>query len=173
MTNEQAIELIGIRKTIIQDDTRQDSVTINQTFPMNIRFILVSDQNDDFSFLWEITQSAKDSLRISLHFQEDDSKIGLFRVDYNSGHKNPEMDNGMLPDRFRPYIGKLFVNESHVHYHVDGYRTLAWALPINDTEIEVKEIEENDKNNQMAAAINSFARLINLETQIIINPMLL
>lgn len=173
MTNEQATELIGIKKSIILNDTRQDSVTINQTFPMNIRFELVSDQNDDFSFLWEITQSAKDTLRISLHFQEDDSKVGLFRVDYNSGHKNPEIDNGMLPERFRPYIGKHFVNESHVHYHVDGYRTLAWALPIDVTEIEIKEIGEENKNNMMAAAINSFARLINLETQIIINKMLL
>ena len=41
---------------------------------MNLRYDLVSDDDDEFSFLWEISQSPKNNLRISLHFQEDESK---------------------------------------------------------------------------------------------------
>ena len=173
MTNEQAEELIGLKKTIIQNGIEQESVTIEQTFPMNLRFELISKEDDDYSFLWDITQSSKDSLRISLHFQDDDSKIGLFRVDYNGGHHNPEFENDNLPEIFKPYIGKYFINESHVHYYVEGYRALAWALPIGETNVKVKEVEDNNRNRQIMDAILDFAELINIETMITINPMLL
>ena len=171
MTNEQAEELIGLKKTIIQNGIEQESVTIEQTFPMNLRFELISKEDDEYSFLWDITQSSKDSLRISLHFQDDDSKIGLFRVDYNGGHQNPVVGNESLPVIFKPYIGK-YLNESHVHYHVEGYKTLAWALPISETNVKIKEVD-NNRNQQIMDAILDFANLINIETNITINPMLL
>ena len=173
ITYEQTLEIIHLKKKIIQNDVPQASINIDQTYPMNVRFELISQEDDGMAFLWEITQSAKDSLRISLHFQDDDSKIGLFRVDYNGGHHNPEIGNSNLPEIFKPYIGKYFDNESHVHYHVEGYKTLAWALPIGETNVQVKEIDNKNRNQQVIDAILGFAELINVETKITINPMLI
>jgi len=174
ISNVQADYLMQLKKKVLQNDTALDQLTINQEFPLHLRFELVSAEDDDFSFLWEITQSAKNSIRISLHFQEDESKIGLFRVDYNSGHRNPETANGTLPQKFIPYVGKWFSNEeNHVHYHVEGYKSLAWAIPIEDSEIPTKEITDNDTNVQLVSAIQEFAKIINLETVITINTLLL
>ena len=174
ISNVQADYLMQLKKKVLQNDTELDQLTIDQEFPLHIRFELVSAEDDDFSFLWEITQSAKNSIRISLHFQEDESKIGLFRVDYNSGHRNPETANGTLPQKFIPYVGKWFSNvENHVHYHVEGYKSLAWAIPIEDSAISTKEITGNDTNVQLVSAIQEFAKIINLETVITINTLLL
>ena len=174
MTNEQTDYLIQLTKKIVQDDNVLDRITIEQEYPMNLRYELISEEDNEFSFLWEITQSSKNAVRISLHFQEDESKVGLFRVDYNSGHRNPEVTTDKLPEKFIPYIGKWFSSEeSHVHYHVEGYKSLAWAIPIGISEIPTKEINGNDTNAQLISAIQEFAKLINLETVITINPLLL
>lgn len=174
ISNEQAECLIHLKKKVLQNDNVLDNLTINQSFPFNLRLELVSDEDNDFSFLWEITQSTKNTIRISLHFQEDESKIGLVRVDYNSGHRNPEKAIESLPEKFIPYVGKCFSNEeSHVHYHVDGYKTLAWAIPIEKSEMPIKEFIENDNNQKFASVIREFAKIINLETVLTINTMLL
>lgn len=174
ITNEQTDYLIQLKKKIIQDDKVLDRITIDQKYPMNLRYELISEEDDEFSFLWEITQSTKNAIRISLHFQEDESNEGLLRVDYNSGHRNPEMATDKLPERFIPYIGKWFTNEeSHVHYHVEGYKSLAWAIPIEISEMPIKQINGDDNNVQLISAIQEFAKIINLETVININPLLL
>lgn len=172
ISNEQAEYLIHLKKKVLQNDNVLDNLTINQSFPFNLRFELVSDENNEFSFLWEITQSTKNTIRISLHFQEDESKIGLVRVDYNSGHQNPEKMIESLPEKFIPYVGKC-LSKSHVHYHVDGYKTLAWAIPIEKSEMPIKEFTENDNNQKFASVIQEFAKIINLETVLTINTILL
>lgn len=174
ISNEQAEYLIHLKKKVLQNDNVLDNLIINQSFPFNLRLELVSDEDNDFSFLWEITQSSKSTIRISLHFQENESKIGLFRVDYNSGHHNPEIASENLPEKFVPYVGKSFSSEeSHVHYHVEGYKSLAWAIPIEDSEVAVKQIPNTDINNNFVSAIQNFAKIINLKTILTINPLLL
>ena len=174
ISNEQSEYLIRLKKKVFQNGGTLEQLTINQEFPMNLRFELISEEDDDFSFLWEITQSAKNDIRISLHFQEDESKIGLFRVDYNSGHRNPETASDQLPQRFLPFVGKWFSNEeSHVHYHVEGYKPLAWAVPIEDSEMTTKEIADTNTNEKLSSAIQEFAKIINLETVLTINTLLL
>lgn len=174
ISNEQAVALLQLKKKIILNDEVKDRISIQQTCPMNLRYVLVSDDDDEFSFLWEISQSSKNNLRISLHFQEDDSKIGLLRVDYNSGHHNPEVERDDLPELFKPYIGKWFSNEeSHVHYHVDGYKSLAWAVPIEATNVQTKEIKDDEINTNFVNAIMEFAKMANIETVIMINPLLI
>ena len=174
ISNEQADYLIHLKKKILQNDIVLDRLTIDQEYPVNLRFELVSEDDAEFSFLWVVTQSAKNSLKISLHYQEDESKIGLLRVDYYGTHQNPFVANDDLPERFLPYIGKSFsFNESHVHYHVEGYKPLAWAIPIADSEIDTKEITETNANQQIISAILDFAKIINVETKITINPLLL
>jgi hypothetical protein len=174
ISNEQAVALLQLKKKIILNDEVKDRISIQQTCPMNLRYDLVSDDDDEFSFLWEISQSSKNNLRISLHFQEDDSKIGLLRVDYNSGHHNPEIARDDLPELFRPYIGKWFTNEeSHVHYHVDGYKSLAWAVPIEATNVQTKEIKDGEMHTNFVNAIMEFAQMVNIETVIMINRLLI
>ena len=174
ISNEQSEYLIQLKKKVLQNDVALEQLTINQEFPMHLRFELISEEDDDFSFLWEITQSSKNDIRISLHFQEDESKIGLFRVDYNSGHRNPETASDKLPQRFLPFVGKWFSNdESHVHYHVEGYKPLAWAVPIEDSEMTTKEIADTNTNEKLSSAIQEFAKIINLETVLTINTLLL
>ncbi|MDR0574805.1 MAG: hypothetical protein LBG96_12395 [Tannerella sp.] len=149
-------------------------ITINQNFPFQERYELLSETDDEFSFLWIIHQSAKGILQISLHFQENDSKTGLIRVDYNRGHKNPETVNSNVPEKFHPYVGKQFSNIEHnIHYHVQGYPSLAWAIPLTDDDFEIKSIDENDNNRSFANAITSFAKTIHIETIINVNTLLL
>jgi hypothetical protein len=174
ITNEQADYLLRLPKKIVRENEILSQLTIYQTYHFQERFELVSETDDEFSFLWEIHQSVKNTLRISLHVQENDSKIGLLRIDFNGGHKNPETINQYVPERFHPYVGKEFSNsEHHIHYHVQGYKSLAWAIPLIDDDFEIKTIEENDFNTTFANIITLFARAINVETVITINTLLL
>ncbi len=175
MTTTQADYLIGLKKKIIIDGKVANKITLDQEYPLRLRYELVSPDDDEFSFLWQITQSSKDELRVSLHYQEDAGKIGLFRVDYNSGHKNPALATDNLPDKFKPYIGKEFDNtESHVHYFVEGYKPLVWAVPIGDTALRETNYTDKEKlYNKLAICISEFAKLVNIETKIYINEMLL
>lgn len=172
MTQDLADELLHIKKKIFIDNEIKDSIVLNQTSHFNMRFELVSKDNEEYSFLWEFKQSSKDALRISLHFQENDSKIGLFRVDYNAGHPNPVEILPSLPDKFKPYAGQ-WLRDSHVHYYVEGYKPLAWALPIEETDVSIKDIKDNDISSSFADAIMNFAKMINIETTITINKTLL
>lgn len=175
ISNEQAEYLLKLPKKIVEKEKLLDVLTINQVFPFNQRYELVSEQDDEFTFLLEIQQSKKSSIRISFHHQENDSKTGLLRVDYNSGHKNPENINEYLPKKFHPYAGKYFANnEHHIHYHIQGYKTLAWAIPLIVDEFEIKEINDDANfNSTFASIIKSFAKTINIETNIDVNTLLL
>lgn len=175
ITNEQARYLMGLKKKILIDGKTVDNIILDQMFPLNIRYEIISEENSDYVFLWQIKQSSKLALQVSLHYQENESKIGLLRVDYNRGHKNPDTNNGSLSPMFIPYIGKWFDDsESHVHFHEDGYKPLAWAVPIEDTEIEVKSLGDAfDANTDLAGVLRGFAKIINLETVIQINRILL
>jgi hypothetical protein len=176
MTNAQSQYLLNLPKKILDDNNNLlNTITIDQKFPFNKRFELISDQDDEFTFLWEIQQSKKNTIRISLHYQENDSKTGLLRIDYNGGHTNPEIVSDSVPEKFYPYAGKVFANdEHHIHYHVEGYKSLAWAIPLTDDEFEVTELSEsNHFNDSLANAVKLFAKTINIETTITINPLLL
>jgi hypothetical protein len=175
ISNEQAEYLLKLPKKIVEKEVLLDNLTINQGFPINLRYELVSEQDDEFTFLLEIQQSKKNTIRISFHHQENDSKTGLLRVDYNSGHKNPEEINKFLPEKFHPYAGKYFANhEHHIHYHVEGYKSLAWAIPLIVDNFEIKEINDDvNFNVTFADVIKIFAKTINIETNIQVNILLI
>ncbi len=175
ITNEQAEYLLNLPKKIVVDEKLLDKLTIDQTFPYNARFELISEKDDEFTFLWEVTQSKKNSIRVSFHCQDNDSKIGLLRVDYNSGHKNPEVVTEFLPEKFHPYVGKHFSKDDHhIHYHVQGYNSLVWAIPLTIDRFEIKELNGGaDFNTTFANVIKLFAKTVNVETEIIVNTLLL
>lgn len=98
ITTEQAKDLIDTQKYVIKDDNILSEYHIVQTFPMNEKIELaVGNGDDSMMFTWQINQGQKDSLRMSLHCQQYESNIGLFRVDYNRGHKNPSSAPNDLP----------------------------------------------------------------------------
>ena len=60
-----------------------------------------------------------------------------------------------------------------MHYHVDGYKSLAWAVPIEVTNVQTKEIKDDGLNANFINAIMEFAQMVNIETVIMVNPLLL
>ncbi|MDR0505426.1 MAG: hypothetical protein LBH32_01215 [Dysgonamonadaceae bacterium] len=68
-------------------------------------------------------------MRISLHFQEDESKIGLLRVDYGAGHKNPEIANEFIPKNLTKYTG-VQINEPHIHLFFHNNIDIFVHLPL-------------------------------------------
>ena len=175
ITNEQAEYLLKLPKKVIENDILLDKLIIDQKFPYDARFELVSEKDDEFTFLWEIQQSKKNSIRLSFHHQENDSKTGLLRVDYNSGHKNPESISENVPEKFHPFAGKYFSNnEHHIHYHIQGYKTLAWAIPLTIDNFQIKELNNDASfNGTFANIIKLFAKTVNIETEISVNELLL
>ena len=175
ISNEQAEYLLKLPKKIIGPEGLLESLTIDQQFSFYQRFEIISAKDDEFTFLLEIKQSQKKSIRVSFHHQQNDTKTGLLRIDYNSGHQNPEGISEFVPNKFHPYVGKSFSNkEHHIHYHVHGYKSLAWAIPLVDDDFQIKELNVGSQfNNALADIIKLFAKAINLETVMTINPLLL
>lgn len=95
---------------------------------------------------------------------ESNSYIGLLRIDFKGGHHNPSEILNTLPDFLRPYADKWFKpTEPHKHLYVEGYKPLAWAIPLADTDFPVKKL--NDQSDLRGLIIN-FADSINLKSKI-------
>ena len=166
--------LLELPKKIIVNDSIQDNLTIWQKSPFNARFKLISEKDEEYTFLWEINQSEKKSIRISFHFQENDSETGLIRIDYNGSHQNPRIKSPSLPEKFHPFVGKHFEDKNHIHYYVQGYRHLAWAIPLTKSDFKIKELHDDSEfNNTFVEIIKLFAKTVNIQTKITVNQVLL
>lgn len=164
LTNDEAMNLIHLPKKVAEVEKTVDRVLLPLGLGNgNTRYQLHTEEEPDYLFLLEISRSAKNNLKITLHFQEDNSKIGLLRVDYSGKHKNPHEIKRSLPDRFKPYVDKWFgSHEHHIHYYVEGYNQLVWAIPLADDDFPVKSVADV---NDIFPAIMAFARKINLKTE--------
>ena len=78
-----------------------------------------------------------------------------------------------VPVIFHSHVSELFVGKAHLHYHVDGYPQLAWALPLDETEITTKDVAEDDMIQGFVDAFQSFVAYINVQTRIVINKMVI
>jgi hypothetical protein len=163
-TNEEALYLIELPKKILHNESLLDDIKITQKFPFNAKYLLGSETDKEFIFLMDVKQSAKFSLKFDLHHPEDQTNIGLLRVDYFGKHKNPEVMNEKVPLVFHNYVGKWFeYSEHHIHFYVEGYRELDWALPLIDDPFPIKNIENN---TDISDAFLHFCKRINLVTKI-------
>lgn len=163
-SNELVKKLISLPKEIVGGTT-----TINLT-DEKIRLSLNNEDEPEYDFLFEISSNKKITFKISLHNQEDNAKEGLIRIDYKGGHKNPESMNTFLPDFVKPYIGYFFVNEPHVHIYVEGYKNLAWAVPLTEYNFPILDINNTD---DFSKAISAFAKEINIVTPFVIQNAIL
>lgn len=99
---------------------------------------------------------------------EKESHVGIFRVDYVSSdsiHHNPAIATEDVPDYLKPFVGKDIVGP-HAHFNVAGYRTLQWAVPLINTDFEIKSIVDAKNMINVASAILAFAKYINVKTPI-------
>jgi len=166
ITQEQADYLLNLPKQIIEGEDVLEIKDYSPTFPVQDRIYMISKDDDEFNFFLEIQQSSKNQLKLTLHFQENETSIGLLRVDFNGRHKNPEEINSFLPELFKPFAGK-WIEENHIHYFIQGYKPLAWAIPINiDESFSVTNFENYNNFDEI---LKAFMNKINLITNLIIN----
>jgi hypothetical protein len=163
-SNELANKLINLPKEI-----EGGTMTIN-LLDEKTRLILNNVDEPEYNFLFEVTSHRKITFKISLHNQEDNTKEGLMRVDYKGGHKNPEGINAFVPEIVKPYIGYFFQNEPHIHVYVEGFKDLAWAVPLSVYNFPVLDVNNTD---DFRSAINAFAKEINIVTPFVIQNALL
>jgi hypothetical protein len=170
--NEQAQYLLQLTKKVIQNDILQENLYFDQDFPFQHKFTLLSPEDNEFTFIYDVTQSAKNRLKLTLYLLDSDTRIGLLRVDFNGQHTNPETITDNVPEFLRPYAGMFFdYHNHHIHYYVEGYKTtLDWAVPLTDDHFSVKKI---DSQNDILQAFYEFNQIINLITTFTINPILL
>lgn len=171
-TISQAQQLLQLPKKVEENGRLVDKINFTQPFPFTLRYTLISPDDADYIFLYDINQSTKNRFKLTLYLMDDESRIGLLRVDFNGQHKNPETITENVPEIFHPFAGKFFdYHEHHIHYYVEGYKTtLDWALPLTNDPFPVKSITKPD---DIRDAFLQFNALIKLQTLFIINPILL
>ena len=170
MTKEQVDYLLALPKRVEKNGILEDSITFDQQVPFQQRYKLKSPIEYSYSFLYHIDQSAKNYLKLTLHLMDNDSKIGLLRIDFNGQHQNPEEITENVPEELHLFVGKLFAyNEPHIHQYVEGYKSMAWAKPLENNFPVLTIASPAD----VVKAFHSFNTMISLETRFIINPILL
>lgn len=167
MTVELAQYLIDLDKYILKDGEKVDSFTIDIHYPVNLRLTLTAPDDLDQSLLIDIKESEKKSLKLTLHHQDNSTQNGLLRIDYNGRHRNPFEITDSVPERFKPFAG-LWLDDfqGHIHYVVDGFKPLSWAIPL---EVDDYPINELNGREGYGDAFNAFFKKINLRTKIRFN----
>lgn len=164
MTEDLATYLIGLDKYVVQNGELENSFLINIEYPMSFRLTLSAPDDLDQNLLVDIKESEKKSLKVSFHHQDNSTQNGLLRVDFNSRHLNPVDIIPTVPDMFKPFAGKwLDEFAGHIHYVVDGYKPLAWAIPLDYDDFPVKKLNSTEDYIQTLIA---FFQKINLKTVI-------
>ena len=149
--------MIALPKKFVQNGQSQDDYTIRLNNTPQNRFSLQSEDGNQI-FLLSIEQSSKKHLKITLHFQENATFTGLFRIDYHGKHQNPEIANDQVPAFLKSYRGQ-YINDSHVHIYIEGYKPLAWAIPIEEYDFSIKDIVDF---SAFKKAIDEFCQRMNV-----------
>jgi hypothetical protein len=140
MTVELAEYLLGLDKYIVQNGEISNSYFMEILYPMNFRLTLSAPDDYDQNLFIDIKESEKKTLKISLHHQDISTQNGLLRVDFNGRHLNPVDVIPTVPEIFKPFAGKWLDDyEGHIHYVVNGYKPLAWAIPLELDDFPVKK----------------------------------
>lgn len=176
MNFEELNVMLRAPKIILSEDNQAiNDMTIDASFPIKrLRYTLgLLETVNNTRLMWQINQSEKMQIRLSLHIQQEETNIGLIRLDYNAGHRNPTEISPNLPAVFHDYAGFDFANcPAHVHFHTENTpRDLVWALPIDECDIDIKDFDGRQPN--VRGVIQSFAKYINLTTQLAINVPLI
>lgn len=83
-------------------------------------------------------------------------------------HTNPIGILDSVPKKFHPYAGEI-LKCNHIHCCVEGYKTAAWAIPLDNDEFSVKFIFDNGFNTTFANATRCFSEAINMKSKIVLH----
>lgn len=167
LTYNDVKQLLDIPKVIINKDQRMSSFVIDFAKSNDYRLYMVTADAIDTKpqFMLRIWVSSKSRTKISLHTQDGETNCCLIRLDYNGAHHtNPQLGNETLPDIFKPYIGKV-ISPDHVHYHVEGYQSGAWAIPLDDDDFPVKHVTLDGYTRNVVDVLEHISKVIHLETK--------
>lgn len=162
ITTEEANKLLHMEKKIVINDDLQDvhRLSLPDSFFSRLNMQSLDGNN---VFLLQLSQGLYNQACIDFHFQENAQYIGLLRIDYNNVHKNPKSINEHVPPIAREYQGQ-YIYESHLHFYVEGYKNLAWAIPLTVSDFPVKSIQNTEN---LFSALEAFCSRINLTTKIL------
>lgn len=165
MTYEESQELIKCKKYIkFTDDSKE--YNLDHTY-LDKTIDLESPDFSGFFFKLSIKNSKKSTLKLSLHVFRNKDKMGLCRVDFFGTHKNPTEINEKVPEILQKYKAKWFdYSEHHIHFQVDGYNSLAWAMPLID--FEDLKYEDIGSREDFYGFIINFCKFINIQNKIIL-----
>lgn len=165
LTNIQAEYLLNLEKFL-----KEPNQVIDLSKKKN-RLELVSYSDSDCEFWVEITSNQKIILKTSIHHLECNHYVGLLRIDFKGGHRNPEEITSSVPDFVKPFVGEwIEPNIPHMHVFVEGYRDLAWAVPLSSTPFPINNIKDI---NDLYDLIVNFANYINLKSTLTIQSAIL
>ena len=171
LTDAQAISLLNIDKMVIETGVLRQEVILKSNTNIEFRCHLKA-ITEDFRFLLNIHQGKHDHLKLSLHLQEtvSSSPVGLLRIDYGNSppHTNPLALKDSVPSFAIPYAGQE-IKCNHAHFYVSGYKSLAWAVPLEAFDFSVRYISDFELFEN---AIAEFAEKINLKTRLLLGRML-
>lgn len=154
-TNEEAISLIETKK-ILENPNQELSLNSEK-----LRIDLIAPEEPDYKFFIDVNPNKRIQFKMTLHGQEKYSNIGLLRIDYKGSHINPEHILDTLPDFLRPYAGREFRRVAHIHFYVEGYMPLAWAMPLSEHSFDIKELTSDA---DYVTALTKFARMLNVQS---------
>lgn len=161
----EGIELVNIGKKIARNGQLLDSESIYPNSVFSYRSLLKSTSKPELTFLLDAKQGLKNLKVLSLHIQHHESFVGLLRIDFFGQHRNPEKANENVPQFIKQFEGHWFdYHNHHIHFHVPGYNSLAWAIPLENDDFPIKQMDFN--SDSILDAFIEFIKRINLETQI-------
>jgi len=168
LTQSDAEKLLAIPKFVIDKGKPISTFNLDLAKSKRYRLYLTPTDSIDSSkeFLLDIKISDKFRTKITLHTQENKSHFCLFRLDLNGPrHQNPQIAPPAVPKKFRPYAAQLIAG-SHVHYHVEGYESAAWAVPIEVDEFPAKTLTLENYAKELRSILEALSDLINLQTKL-------
>ncbi len=130
----------------------------------NIRIDMVSINKPNLKFYLDIFSSKKIHLKLSLHNAESLNNIALLRIDFKGTHTNPMEANEKVPKKLLKYTGKFFTpEEPHIHIYVEGYKSLAWAMPLSVSDFPIKDLQGM---SEISDLLINFGKEINLKSRL-------
>jgi len=156
-TNEEAKELIEIKK-ILEKPNQELSFSTEK-----LRIDLIVPGEPDYKFFIDVNPYKRIQFKLTLHSQEKFNNVRLLRIDFKGSHNNPEHILDTLPNFLRPYVGMEFRREAHIHFYVEGYKPLVWAMPLSKYSFDIKKL--NSEEDYVTALVN-FAKLLNVQSKL-------
>jgi hypothetical protein len=167
ISEEKAQYLLQLSKHIQINNKLIDKHQIVLHYPIDVKLFLQSKEESEYEFVVAIIESEKRALKLSLHCLEKSNSIGLLRIDFQGRHQNPFEIKRNVPVKFHKYAGQFLDDYGgHIHFVIDGYKPLAWALPLEEDEFPCKEITNDDEYSDI---IKAFFNRISVKTECIIS----